>query len=155
MRMISFLSVFTLIIASYAPLQAETHALNGLSQCSKQALIYSVETASKKLRNMKAAYQANLKKELEILKQLKGWTNREFLLNVNNLIDNEKLRMFDTQNKNYIFSINSLNTTSKNITNDCEILEKLNDRLQSIIENTDKKWNFMLSQIRTTTRYNK
>ncbi len=151
MVLLRMIWVLAFIITLNSSVLADSARPGESGRCNIQALSQAVHNASIKLRHMKEKYRNNLHKQLVILKRQKGWSDQEFILKAQPLIQNKSISDFDDQNKKLVSVISSLNHSRGNKAPDCEMFARLNFSLNKIIQNTQNKWDHMLLNIKAET----
>jgi hypothetical protein len=134
------LATVVCLIASTGWAQAQT--------CVRADFEGVVGTASATLRDMTAEKTPIFQEKLRQLKDKRGWTYEQFVVEAAPLVTDEQIAAFDTKSVDYLTRINAMGgEAASDAKPDCRLLDPLRANMAALVETQKEKWAYMFAKL--------
>lgn len=141
------LNVF-LVVGGFGTAQGA--AAQEVSACSKVEFESVVDDAAAALRDLNNKNRPAFQDQLRKLKDKRGWTNDQFLVEAAPYVKDDQIEVYDTATNDLLAKISTMGEegATANVP-DCAMLQELRGQMTTLIATQADKWSYMFKKLST------
>lgn len=121
--------------------------------CSRRDFEQVVDDAAAALRDLNAKNRPTFQDKLRALKDKRGWSTEQFLVEATTYVQDEKIGEFDQTSAELLARINSMGAEgSASASPDCKLLSDVNTAMKELVAAQRAKWTYMFSKLETALK---
>jgi phosphoglycerate-specific signal transduction histidine kinase len=131
-----------------AMLVGAAQAAQAQPACTRADFEAVVDDAAAALRQLNALNKPLFQEKLRQLKEKRGWTHDQFMVEAAPFVQDEQIQAFDQRSAEYLERINSLGAEGASAkTPDCSILAIVRENMAALVSEQKAKWTYMFEKI--------
>lgn len=116
--------------------------------CSKRDFEQVVDDAAAALRDLNAKNRPAFQDKLRVLKDKRGWSTDQFLLEATTFVQDDKIGEYDQTSAELLSRINSMGAEGSAAAQpDCALLGEVNGAMKQLVDAQRAKWSYMFSKL--------
>lgn len=129
---------------------AQDAAAQEVSACSKVEFESVVDDAAAALRDLNNKNRPAFQDQLRKLKDKRGWTNDQFLVEAAPYVKDDQIEVYDTATNDLLAKISTMGEegATANVP-DCAMLQELRGQMTTLIATQADKWSYMFKKLST------